>query len=142
MFKLINNEHQKLIYGLVNNISKSSIIDIANDLCKLIELIRDDIPQKKKISYGRYSIIKEMGYELYPKLKENQIDIFDFAFSLYNNTEIDSFVRSLAIQLISIYGVETKEISKVLKVFVKAASDDSWEMRECSSGFIRKLIKE
>ena len=36
-------------------------------------------PEKKKISYGRYSIIKELGLELYPLLLEYEIDVYDFS---------------------------------------------------------------
>jgi len=142
MFQLINPSHQKTIAKIIEKIRKASAYEIVADMENLIEQIRADIPEKKRISYGRYSIIKQLGLILYPVLKETGIDVFDFAFEIFNAPKHDQFVRSLAIQLISIYGLESKDLSKVLTVFEKAAVDENWEMRECSAGFIRKLIKK
>lgn len=78
----------------------------------------------------------------YPLLKENDIDIFEFAQPLFSCAEFDQFVRSLAVQLISFYGEESKDLDNVLAVFEEAAADDNWEMRECAAGFIRKLVRK
>lgn len=112
------------------------------DLEKLIENIRNAIPEKKKISYGRCNIIKKIGIEIYPQLKKAGIDVFDFSLAIFNNKNFDPFVRSFAIQLISIIGLETKNLDKVLQIFEDAAADKSWQVRECTAGFIRKLSKE
>ena len=74
-------------------------------------------------------------------LKETGIDVFHFTFEIFKALEHNQFVRSLAVQVISIYGLETKNLSKVLPVFEKVAVDENWIMRECSAGFIRKLVK-
>ncbi len=142
MFQLINSSHQKEIAKIIEHVNETSVTDMAKELDGLIEQIRADIPEKKRISYGRYSIIKQLGLRLYPLLKESGLDLFNFAFQLFKNEDNDQFVRSLAIQLISIYGLETKDLEKVLPVFEAAATDAHWEMRECSSGFIRKLVKK
>ena len=142
MFKLINSNHHKSIDKILKNIKKVSVSKITTSLGKLIEHIRADIPEKKRISYGRYNIIKQMGFEFYPRLEKAEIDTFYFALKIFSNPDHDQFVRSLAVQLISIYGLKTKDLAMVLPVFKKAAADEHWEMRECSAGFIRKLIKE
>lgn len=142
MFQLINSTHQEEIVKLAAKANRTTVKEFAKALEKLIEQIRAAIPEKKRISYGRYSIIKKMGLELYPELKKTAIDVYIFACEIFDNPENDQFVRSLAVQLISIYGVEVEGLAKVLLVFEKAAADELWEIRECSAGFIRKLIKK
>lgn len=142
MFQLITPDHHQPIAKLIKKIEKTEVSQVVSGLETLIEQIRADIPEKKRISYGRYSIIKQLGLELYPLLYEKGINVFMFASRIFQDTENDQFIRSLAVQLISIYGKESKDISKVLLVFEKAATDEHWEMRECSAGFIRKLIRE
>jgi len=44
--------------------------------------------------------------------------------------------------LISIYGEKTKDLNTVLPIFEQAATDEKWEVRECSAEFIRKLVKK
>lgn len=141
MFQLINDVHQKEIIKIAKKINQTNISEIANDLDGLIELIRADIPEKKRISYGRYSIIKQIGLEIYPELRKARIDIYKLTQEIYERPEHDPFVRSLAIQIVSIYGLENGNLSKVMPFFEKAASDEQWVIRECSAGFIRKLIK-
>jgi 3-methyladenine DNA glycosylase AlkC len=142
MFKLINEKHQVKILTITKLISHSEIDIIADELYELICEIREDIPEKKRISYGRYSIIKELGLKLYPLLLNNNVDTYSFSLELFENDDFDQFVRSLGVQLISIYGLEEDNIKKVLHVFEKAADDTHWEIQECSAGFIRKIIKK
>ena len=102
MFSLINKNHKKQIEQIVKNIHSSNINDSAKEICKLINTIKDDIPIKKRISYGRYSIIKNMGLAMYPLLLNNDIDPYPFSLALYEDIEFDPFVRSLGIQILSI----------------------------------------
>ena len=142
MFKLINTKHQERILKIVKMVNHSEILVITDELCKLIYQIQNDIPKKKRISYGRYTIVKKLGLELYPLLFKNDVDVYNFASELFKNNKFDQFVRSLGIQLISIYGLEEGKLREVLLIFKKAANDTHWEIRECSAGFIRKLIKK
>jgi 3-methyladenine DNA glycosylase AlkC len=142
MFQLINTEHKNQMESIAKGISKHPIKETAHALHLLIERIRNDIPQKKKISYGRYSIIKKLGLELFPLIDQTQTDVLSFSRQIFENFDLDNFVRSLAMQLISIYGLEKQNLKPVLELFEKAAGDESWELRECSAGFIRKLIRK
>ncbi len=142
MFSLINKSHEIKINQLVNSVNSNHINDISKELCKLIYEIKNDIPIKKRISYGRYSIIKKIGLYTYPLLTKKEIDAYSFSFKLFENESYDPFVRSLGIQLLSIYMTEERELKKVLPVFEKAADDNQWIVKECSAGFVRKLIKK
>ncbi len=141
MFKLVSELHKNEITDLVDRMAADADADYSGDLLKLTEVIRDDIPERKRISYGRYSIIKETGLFIYPLLKTNKIDPNRLAERLYNNKNADPFIRSLGIQLMSVDAENTGNLETALDYFEKAASDDSWIVRECSSGFVRKLIR-
>lgn len=141
MNQLITPAHQEEILNLVNKVSNEDMSIIVDHLSKLVERIRDDIPEKKRISAGRYSVIKELGLEIYPLLEEASVNVFDFASRIFDSAEYDPFVRSFAMQLISIYGLSTKDLEKTLPKFKDAARDDAWIVRECSSGLFRKLTK-
>lgn len=140
MFQLITSTHISKAEKIIKLFDEISIDEIVGKFDVLINEIRDEIPEKKRISYGRYSIIKKLGEEIYPKFGENSINVFLFANKIYENPEFNQFVRSLAVQLISIYGVKTGNLDVVLPFFEQAATDEKWEARECSSGFVRKLI--
>ncbi len=142
MFELITPVHEKEIFSLINKIGTLSTTEIVEQLAEIINHIHADIPEKKKISYGRYSIVKKVGLFIYPLLEQKKVDVNEFAWEIYRNQKYDTFVRSLAVQLFSIYGFHTGELTPVLSLFEKAAMDEQWEMRECSAGFIRKLVKK
>lgn len=140
MFKLINCTHEEAITRFAKNINSRDITDIADNLLRLINQIHKDIPEKKRISYGCYNVVKSFGLYLYPLLYENNVNVLELASSIFENMQFDHFVRSLGTQLLSIYGECTEKLDNVLPVFEKAASDRNWILRECAAGFIRKLI--
>ncbi len=141
-FLLISPLHLEEIHALVESILSSEITDIATNITGLIGHIRNDIPQKRRISIGRYSIVKALGLELYPILEKNNIKVMDFASGILSLPDIDPFVRSLAVQLICLYGSASTDLETIKPYIKKAAADEDWIVRECSSGIIRKLIKE
>ena len=145
MYQLINLSHQKLLQDLLTNIPRLEISDIVDRLEELIEQIRADIPEKKRISTGRYTIIKELGEEVFPLLEEAGIEQYGFSTKILNYPGVpngsDPFVKSFAVGLIALYGLESGDLIRTLPVFEDAASDELWIVRECSSGLIRKLVK-
>jgi 3-methyladenine DNA glycosylase AlkC len=139
---LITPHHLEKIDTFIEGLPESDISVISIELEKLIDTIYKDIPEKKRISTGRYSIVKTLGQELYPRLREAGIDLQEFAAGIYENNDIDRFVRSLGVQLYALYGMETSDLDTVHLIFETAAGDEDWIVRECSSGFIRKLVKK
>ena len=141
MFSLISPTRKKEILEIAGKVENASAPEAAENFFKIIENIRSDIPDKKRISYGRYSIIKNIGEFIYPALLEKGVDIQNLSLKMFENPGHDPFVRSLGVQVLSIYAKEHKKLNEALEVFEKAACDRQWEVRECSAGFIRKLIK-
>ena len=141
MARIITPHHQKLLNDLVIEFPNKDIKKIAADLERLIGIIHKDIPAKKRISTGRYSIIKALGKDMYDPLIEAEVKPFEFACELFDDPELEPFVRSTAVQIISLTGLGNDDLSPVLPVFEKAAADENWIVRECSSGLVRKLVK-
>ncbi len=135
-FQLITPAHHQAISTLVENIPTREISEVSSDLAVLIERIRNDIPEKKRISTGRYSIVKALGEALYPLLA----DPFGFGVALFE-TPGDPFVRSLALQLLSLWAVNNGGVDPVKGCFEAAAGNEDWILRECASGLVRKLVK-
>lgn len=142
MFKLINQKHESIINQFLENVDYSNLSKIVNDLVEIIEKIRIDIPEKKRISYGRFNIVKLLGEIIYSTLSDKKISIYDFVNPIFENPEHNSFVRSLMIQILTIHGENLNELEKVLTFIEKAAKDEDWIVRECSQGYVRKLTKK
>ena len=141
-FHLITAEHRELIQKLVDKIPTAELGVIVKELSQLIDQIKNDLPEKKRISTGRYSIVKALGDEIYPQLADSGIPVLDFASELFAHPEYDPFVRSLAVQLVSLSGLETSDLEPIKPFFQRAAADENWIVRECASGLVRKLTKK
>jgi hypothetical protein len=122
MFSLISSLHEREIIALIKKAKTSLLSDVSDHLAKIIKKIREEIPEKKRISYGRYNIIKSLGFIMYPLLDT----IADFSSRMFELRDNDPFVRSLGIQLLSLYGEKTGDLDLVLPMFEKAAMDNDW----------------
>jgi len=141
MFELVNQKHRKKINQFLSQLKPSSSDKIDKALNEIIQNIYDAIPPKKRISYGRYSVIKRLGIFIYPLLKEKGSDAYDLGSRLYLDQQANPFLRSFGLQLMSLLAEEKGPFKKIINFFEKAAKDKSWEVRECSAGFIRKIVK-
>jgi hypothetical protein len=135
-FEIIQPEHQEIILQILSKVSGSDARTIASNLAILIDRIHQDIPEKRRVSTGRYSITKALGQALYPLLE----DAFEFGVDIFENPG-DPFVRSTALQLLSLWAVENEGLESVRAYFEAGAGEDDWIVRECASGLVRKLTK-
>ncbi len=135
-FQLINNQHLIEIKDLAAGSPSAQIAETSSRLSRLIDEIRSDIPEKRRVSTGRYSIVKALGETLYPILE----DPIAFGVALFE-TPGDPFVRSIGLQLLSLWAVEKHGLEKIQPFFETAAAGEDWIVRECASGLVRKLIK-
>ena len=144
-FRLINDSHEAAAAALVDDLSRNQGVPAAKLLLALAEKIRADIPEKKRISYGRYSVIKELGLFIFPLLTDAGIDCIEFGKGLFDDAAADPFVKSLGLQLMSIAagkeGPESAGFAAALDYFELSAAADDWILRECTAGFIRKLVQ-
>ena len=141
MFRLINVEHEAIIRRYLTSMRELSPDDAAAGIMDIVDRIRADIPEKKRISLGRYSIIRDVGLFLHPLMKDAGRDISETGRMFFDNKRVDPFVRSLGIQLITVEADTSGSPETALEYLELAAADEDWIVRECSSGFVRKLVK-
>ena len=141
MFQLLLPSHLEDLNRLASRIPQEELQDIANDLARLIDRVREDIPEKKRPSYGRYSITKKLASELDIYLAEAEVEGFEIGKGLFQNPDFDPFVRSVGVGLISNLTIRSYKVENALTIFKDAAGDESWIVRECASGLIRPLLK-
>ena len=101
-----------------------------------------NIPDNKRISYGRFYTIKVLGECLYDQLAAIDAPVLRIGTNLLRNSE-DFIVKSVSLGMLSLYGVESHgHFRQVLPHFKSAAAFDHWEVRECAASFFQKLINE
>lgn len=135
-FHLISGQNHQEITDLVDRLPSLKIPETSTHLAAIIDHIQNDIPDKRRISTGRYSIIKALGEELCPRLGNP----LGFAAALFENPG-DAFVRSLGLQILSLWAVDQEGFEQVRPYFESGAGEEDWIVRECASGLARKLIK-
>jgi 3-methyladenine DNA glycosylase AlkC len=106
---------------------------------EMLEAIYADIPDKKRISYGRYSVLKDFAKYLYPKLLENNLPVLKIGVSIFEFGTPHS-VRGLGLALLSYYGLE--DYGAIWPYFETAAQSDDWILREHAQGLFRKVVKQ
>ncbi|MBN1648266.1 MAG: hypothetical protein JW874_09550 [Spirochaetales bacterium] len=137
----VNENTERRITGLITVAKDMSADEAAAAFAELINEIHAAVPAKKRISYGRYSIVRDLGLYMYPLLETGGADIFVLAAGLYGNPGYDQFVRSLGVQLLTIHADRSGRPETALPILEKAAKDDDWIVRECSAGYVRKLVR-
>ena len=137
-FQLITPQHQEKIQAILADLPSVKMSKTSSALAALIEEIRQDIPPKRRVSTGRYTITKTLGEALFPLVDEPFIlgaALFEFPG--------DPFVRSLGLQLLSLWAAAHQDLENIKGYFESAAAEqDDWIVRECASGLVRNLTKE
>lgn len=115
-------------YGQATN----SISDVLGDLYT-------NIPDNRRISYGRVHTIKVLSKYLYSQLTKIEAPIYQIALSMFE--ESGSYKgKGVSLGMLSFYGLDDYE--KVFPHFRSAASSPDWNMREMAQMFFRKLIQK
>jgi 3-methyladenine DNA glycosylase AlkC len=98
-----------------------------------------NIPEKKRVSYGRVYTIKVLANYLYMHLTDTGDPVFKIASTLYTASE-EVFSTGVALGILSYCGLV--DYAPVLPFFKSAATSPDWDLREFAQMFFRKLIKE
>ena len=105
---------------------------------ELQALLYANIPDDKRISYGRYYTIKTLSAYLNQQLENEGLPVFEFATYLFENSLYPT-EKGVALGMLSYCG-ET-DLQAVIPYFLEAASRQEWEVRENAQAFARRLIK-
>ena len=133
--KIERKIQQNIINNLVANENESAIINIPLIIAELYA----NIPDNKRISYGRVFIIKVLSEYIYRCLVEKKAPVYQIASNIFNKSN-DFKNKGVSLNMLSFYGLE--DYKKVLPYFELAATSTDWDVREFSQMFFRKLIKK
>lgn len=138
--ELITKEKYNTLENIVKmHIASEDVKKFENEIIAIYQEIHESIPQKKRISYGSYYVVKIIGdsiYKIIEKLKIDGFKIFTLLLNFTNNRK----VKGIALEIISLYGLS--DLEKVYPIFEKFSTDDDWEVREFAAGFFCKLTKK
>lgn len=107
-------------------------------IAELQALLYANIPDNKRISYGRYYTIKTLSAYLNQQLENHELSVFEFASYLFVNSQ-NPIDRGVALGMLSYYGEADPQV--VIPYFLEAASCQEWEVREHAQAFARRVIK-
>ena len=99
----------------------------------------ENIPENKRISFGRVYTIQILSKQLFLSLAEIGASPYEIGAKLFERSD-DFQCKAIALGILSFYGIDDYE--KVLPFFEAAASSVDWEMREFAQMFFRKLIQK
>ena len=98
-----------------------------------------NIPENKRISYGRVHTIKVLAKYLYTHLEEGNAPVFEIASQLYAASETN-WSKGVALGILADHGMN--DYQSVLPYFEFAAGSQDWDLREHAQMFFRRLIKK
>ncbi len=124
---------------LIKNVMEKNYISIGENIQHVAELMYNNIPDNKRISYGSYYVTKTLGTRLFEILETSEIKYFEIMCNVLEQSK-NRHTQGVSLQVISYYGLE--HLYEVLPVFKSAAANDHWEVREFAAGFINKLTKK
>ena len=97
-----------------------------------------EIPEKKRISTGRYTTIKVLVEKLFEALQFANLPVVDIGAAILHATK-DHRTIGVGLGILALVGVE--DYLSILPYFEAAAQADHWEPREYAQGLFRKVVK-
>ncbi len=125
----------EIIPKLLSDNIESGISHIHTTLIQLYNAI----PDNKRISYGRVHVIKILSQLLFEKLVEVESPVFSISKKVFEQST-DYWSAGVGLGLISFCGLD--DFESALPYFENAAASESWDVREFTQMFFRKLIKK
>ena len=114
--------------------------DLATEhIIGVLKEIYANIPDGKRISYGRVYAIQVLSRYLFSSLVETHTPVFEIASDMFT-TSSDSRSKAVSLGILSFYGIE--DYQRVLPFFESSASSADWNMREIAQTFFRKIIQK
>jgi len=140
-FQLIKSDHQQFLKNLISHFPDLDLPGFGAQLAALIDRIHQDIPEKRRISIGRYSIVKALGNELFSLLTDQGHSALEIGAQLVDYQEGDIFTRAVGLKLLVESALENGDPAPAQPYFEATAAGEDWITRECASGLVRPLIK-
>ena len=129
----------KIQQGIIVNVLQRKYNLAVKHVPRVLEALYRNIPENKRISFGRVYTVQVLSRYLFLSLAENSAEPYEVGAALFENSE-DFKSKGVALGILSLYGLDDYE--KVLPFFGGSASSADWDMREFAQMFFRKLIRK
>lgn len=139
--KILTDEIEKRIQtDVIDNILKREYDLAINNIAIILAALHSNIPESKRISYGKVYTVKVLSEDLYKYLVQVGAPVHEVAVEIF---KMDDYFEGKCVSLgiLSLYGLEnTYNYKKVLPHFKAAADHENWEVREFAATFFQKYI--
>jgi 3-methyladenine DNA glycosylase AlkC len=134
------NEHieEQIQKDLVENFICGECLKGIENVRIVLDGMYAAIPEKKRISHGRYTTIKVLAEKLFDEFEKANLPVVEIGATILNSTN-DYRTMGVGIGILALYGVE--DYQSILPYFESAAQADHWEPREYAQGLFRKILK-
>ena len=138
--QIINqNIEKKIQHNIIANLLQGKYAPAINCVPYVLEALYHNIPNNKRISFGRVYTIQVLSRYLFSSLFEMGANVYEIATTLFEKSE-DCQSKGIALGILSFYGINDYE--KVLPFFEASASSNNWDIREFAQMFFRKIIQK
>ena len=138
--KILDDEMEKKIQnGIIDSVLQKEYDLAIRSISNILGELYANIPDTKRISYGRVHTIKVLSEYLYTHLVEIDAPVYQIASSIFKKSN-DFKSKGVSLGMLSFYGLDNYK--KVLPYFESAATSSEWDLREFAQMFFRKLIKK
>lgn len=129
--KVRDNIIEAVLHGECN-VAIGGIVSVLDELYA-------NIPDNKRVSYGRVHTIKVLSKYLYSHLAGIGAPVYQIVSTIFGKSD-DYRSKGVSLGILSFHGLG--DYKKVLPYFQSAAASSDWNMRELAQMFFRKLIKK
>ena len=137
---ILNDEIEERIQNdIIKNILQNENGLAIKNISNIFDELYANIPDDKRISFGRVHTIKVLSKYLHIRLAEANVPVYQIASNLFEKSD-DFKSKGVSLGILSFYGLS--DYKKVLPHFKSAATSSVWDVREFAQMFFRKLIKK
>jgi 3-methyladenine DNA glycosylase AlkC len=104
----------------------------------ILDAMYAQIPEKKRISHGRYTTIKILAEKLFEDFQVAHLPVLATGATILDLSG-DHRTTGVGLGVLSLYGLQ--DFHSILPYFETAAQADHWEPREYAQGLFRKVVK-
>lgn len=138
--EILNHESEARIqHDIIANILQKKYDLVIRCVLDILEELYDNIPDNKRLSFGRVYTIQVLSRHLFSRLVEVNAAVYEIGAKMFEKSD-DFRSKGVALGILSFYGIDDYE--KVLPFFESSASSPDWNMRELAQMFFRKLIQK
>ena len=135
---LTEHIEEQIKKGLIEPFTCGEYLNGVENVRIVLDSMYAAIPEKKRISHGRYTTIKSLAEKLFEELRVANLPIVEIGATILNSSN-DYRTMGVGMGILSLHGVE--DYRSVLPYFESTAQSDHWEPREYAQGLFRKIVK-